>query len=247
MSRPWVLVCLLLLIVFTSQFEWKQQYGNELEASSITSQKQNYISEREEAVKEKHVIVLQSIGFANLTKDLRTEFFRDKIFTGDNLRGRGLDFVDWCIMFVVMGRRWIICYSIVKKLISCGAWFLDLLGFLRSCQYQLQILFLSLANKVEEAAEPTTNRCDADRLANEWLVEETVVLAEDQKMWYAKSQWADKYITEDSEEQRPPFLDMNKDGNLRTMADHRDCWVRRAICGGRVKADACASRDDRRA
>ena len=59
----------------------------------------------------------------------------------------------------------------------------------------------SLANKVEEAAEPTTNRCDADRLANEWLVEETVELAEDQQMWYAKSQWADKYITEDSEEQ----------------------------------------------
>lgn len=56
MSRPWVLVCLLLLIVFTSQFEWKQQYGNELEASSITSQKQNYISEREEAVKEKIIL-----------------------------------------------------------------------------------------------------------------------------------------------------------------------------------------------
>ena len=44
----------------------------------------------------------------------------------------------------------------------------------------------SLANKVEEAAEPTTNRCDADRLANEWLVEETVELAEDQQMWYQR-------------------------------------------------------------
>lgn len=61
MSRPWVLVCLLLLIVFTSQFEWKQQYGNELEASSITSQKQNYISEREEAVKEK--VSLKWMGY----------------------------------------------------------------------------------------------------------------------------------------------------------------------------------------
>ena len=40
---------------------------------------------------------------------------------------------------VVMGRRWIICFSIVKKLISCGAWFLDLLGFLGSCQDRLQI------------------------------------------------------------------------------------------------------------
>lgn len=53
MSRPWVLVCLLLLIVFTSQFEWKQQYGTELEASPNTSKKQQYISEREESVKEK--------------------------------------------------------------------------------------------------------------------------------------------------------------------------------------------------
>ena len=43
---------------------------------------------------------------------------------------------------VVMGRRWIICYSIVKKLISCGAWFLNLLGFQGSCQDRLQILFL---------------------------------------------------------------------------------------------------------
>ena len=43
---------------------------------------------------------------------------------------------------VVMGRQWIICYSIVKKLISCGAWFLNLLGFQGSCQDRLQILFL---------------------------------------------------------------------------------------------------------
>ena len=43
---------------------------------------------------------------------------------------------------VVMGRRWIICYSIVKKLISCGAWFLDILGFHGSCLDRLQVLFL---------------------------------------------------------------------------------------------------------
>ncbi|KAF4402843.1 hypothetical protein G4B88_010295 [Cannabis sativa] len=53
MSRPWALVCLLLLIVFTSQFEWKQQYGNEIEATPDTSRRQQYISEREESVKEK--------------------------------------------------------------------------------------------------------------------------------------------------------------------------------------------------
>ncbi|XP_004303514.1 PREDICTED: uncharacterized protein LOC101314584 isoform X2 [Fragaria vesca subsp. vesca] len=55
MSRPWVLVCLLLLIVFTSQLEWKQQYGND-EPSPTPSKKQQYISEREEAVKEKIIL-----------------------------------------------------------------------------------------------------------------------------------------------------------------------------------------------
>ena len=42
----------------------------------------------------------------------------------------------------VIGRQWIICYSILKKLISCGARCLDLLGFHGSCQDWLQILFL---------------------------------------------------------------------------------------------------------
>ncbi|KAL5545759.1 hypothetical protein UlMin_005446 [Ulmus minor] len=56
MSRPWVLVCLLLLIVFTSQFEWKQQYGNEIEASPRASKRQQYVSEREESVKEKIIL-----------------------------------------------------------------------------------------------------------------------------------------------------------------------------------------------
>ena len=41
----------------------------------------------------------------------------------------------------VMGRQRITCFFIVKKLFSCGAWFLDLLGFLRSCLDQLQIHF----------------------------------------------------------------------------------------------------------
>ncbi|KAJ6425619.1 hypothetical protein OIU84_026234 [Salix udensis] len=56
MARPWVLVCLLLLIVFTSQLEWKQQLGNEIEASPNVSQKdkqQQHSSNREEFVKEK--------------------------------------------------------------------------------------------------------------------------------------------------------------------------------------------------
>ena len=43
---------------------------------------------------------------------------------------------------VVMGRRWIICYFIMVRLISCGVWCLDLLGFHGSCQDRLQILYL---------------------------------------------------------------------------------------------------------
>ena len=35
----------------------------------------------------------------------------------------------------------IVCYYIVVRLISCGVWCLDLLGFLGSCQDQLQILY----------------------------------------------------------------------------------------------------------
>ena len=56
MARPWVLVSLLLLIVFTSQLEWKQQFGNEIEASPNISQRdqqQQLSSNREEVVKEK--------------------------------------------------------------------------------------------------------------------------------------------------------------------------------------------------
>ncbi|KAG8648707.1 uncharacterized protein LOC110620013 [Manihot esculenta] len=56
MSRPWVLVFLLLLIVFTSQFEWKQQFGNEIEATPTISRKDQINSKREEAVKEKIIL-----------------------------------------------------------------------------------------------------------------------------------------------------------------------------------------------
>ncbi|KAK7345294.1 hypothetical protein VNO77_15895 [Canavalia gladiata] len=56
MSRPWALLCLLLLIVFTSQFEWKQQYQSEIEATPTTSQKLKNISQREESVKEKIIL-----------------------------------------------------------------------------------------------------------------------------------------------------------------------------------------------
>ncbi|KAL6138317.1 hypothetical protein ABKV19_020841 [Rosa sericea] len=70
MSRPWVLVCLLLLIVFTSQLEWKQQYGND-EPSPNPSKKQQYISEREEAVKEK-IILSQEKNIQKLNELVRS-------------------------------------------------------------------------------------------------------------------------------------------------------------------------------
>ncbi|KAG5243937.1 hyaluronan mediated motility receptor-related family protein [Salix suchowensis] len=64
MARPWAVVFLLLLIGFTSQIEWKQQLGNEIEASPNISQKdhhphhqqQQHSSKRQEVVKEKIII-----------------------------------------------------------------------------------------------------------------------------------------------------------------------------------------------
>ena len=64
----------------------------------------------------------------------------DKIFTGNNLEG--LILLTGALCVSVMGRQWIICYFIVERPISCGVWFLDLLGFHGSCQDQLQLLFL---------------------------------------------------------------------------------------------------------
>ncbi|CAN6244564.1 unnamed protein product, partial [Urochloa humidicola] len=52
-SRPAVLVFLLVILVVTSQFEWKQQLVNELES---TTRKQQHISSREELVKDKIIL-----------------------------------------------------------------------------------------------------------------------------------------------------------------------------------------------
>ncbi|EHA8591001.1 hypothetical protein COCNU_scaffold030165G000010 [Cocos nucifera] len=56
MSRPVVLVFLLVILIITSQFEWKAQLANEIEASRGISQKQQHISSREEIVKEKIIL-----------------------------------------------------------------------------------------------------------------------------------------------------------------------------------------------
>ncbi|KAJ4821942.1 hypothetical protein Tsubulata_036034 [Turnera subulata] len=53
MSRPMLLVCLLLVLIITSQFEWRQQLVNDIDPTPGVSHKQQQISKREEAVKEK--------------------------------------------------------------------------------------------------------------------------------------------------------------------------------------------------
>ncbi|KAJ4749098.1 hyaluronan mediated motility receptor-like protein [Rhynchospora pubera] len=53
-SRPIVLVFLLLVLIITSQFEWKQQI--EAEGNRAVSRKKQLISEKEETVKEKIIL-----------------------------------------------------------------------------------------------------------------------------------------------------------------------------------------------
>ncbi|KAL4341214.1 hypothetical protein GQ457_08G017830 [Hibiscus cannabinus] len=50
MSRPLLLVFLVLVIVFTSQFEWKQQFGEEIEPTPTVSLKDQYVSNRQDSV-----------------------------------------------------------------------------------------------------------------------------------------------------------------------------------------------------
>ncbi|KAL2536399.1 Alcohol dehydrogenase 3 [Forsythia ovata] len=53
MSRPVLLVFLLLILIITSQFEWRQQLVSNTDLSPRESQKQQQISKREESDKEK--------------------------------------------------------------------------------------------------------------------------------------------------------------------------------------------------
>lgn len=57
MSRPLLLVTLLLLLVLTSQLDWNQKIVKEVEArSSVLSSKQQYVLDRKESVKEKIIL-----------------------------------------------------------------------------------------------------------------------------------------------------------------------------------------------
>lgn len=71
MSRPMLLVFLLLVLIITSQFEWKQQLVSDVDSSPTVSQKQQQISKREEGVKEK-IILSQEKNIQKLNELVRS-------------------------------------------------------------------------------------------------------------------------------------------------------------------------------
>ncbi|KAL0460018.1 UNVERIFIED_CONTAM: hypothetical protein Slati_0629000 [Sesamum latifolium] len=71
MSRQMLLVFLLLILIITSQFEWRQQLVSDVDATRKESQKQQQISQREEGVKEK-VILSQEKNIQRLKELVRS-------------------------------------------------------------------------------------------------------------------------------------------------------------------------------
>ncbi|CAN4119178.1 unnamed protein product [Withania somnifera] len=71
MSRPMLLIFLLIVLIITSQFEWKQPLVSDIEPSPSISQKQQQISKREEAVKEK-IILSQEKNIQRLNELVRS-------------------------------------------------------------------------------------------------------------------------------------------------------------------------------
>ncbi|KAK7261189.1 hypothetical protein RIF29_27494 [Crotalaria pallida] len=57
MSRPMLLVFLLIILIITSQFEWKQQLVPDVDSNPGISQKQHQITKGEDTVKEKIILV----------------------------------------------------------------------------------------------------------------------------------------------------------------------------------------------
>ncbi|GAA0164793.1 hypothetical protein Leryth_012106 [Lithospermum erythrorhizon] len=70
MSRAMLLVSLLIIMIITSQFEWKQQLISDAESTPAVSQKQLQSSKREEAVKEK-IILSQEKSIQRLNELVR--------------------------------------------------------------------------------------------------------------------------------------------------------------------------------
>lgn len=63
MPRPLLLAFLLLVLIITSQFEWKQPLVTDLENTLSIAQKQSRVSVRREAVKEKVVVSLVPVQY----------------------------------------------------------------------------------------------------------------------------------------------------------------------------------------
>ncbi|CAN6203530.1 unnamed protein product [Urochloa humidicola] len=55
-TRPVVLVLLLLVLIITSQFEWKQQIGDAADADPAAVRRRQQLLAREDAVKEKIIL-----------------------------------------------------------------------------------------------------------------------------------------------------------------------------------------------
>ncbi|KAI3450746.1 hypothetical protein Pfo_007411, partial [Paulownia fortunei] len=71
MSRPMLLVFLLLVLIITSQFEWRQQLVSDVDTTPRESQNQQQISQREESVKEK-IILSQEKNIQRLNELVRS-------------------------------------------------------------------------------------------------------------------------------------------------------------------------------
>ncbi|CAA0824318.1 Unknown protein [Striga hermonthica] len=56
MSRSMLIILLLMVLVITSQFEWRQQFGSDMDTNPRDPQKQLTVSKREEEVKEKIIL-----------------------------------------------------------------------------------------------------------------------------------------------------------------------------------------------
>ncbi|XP_050367528.1 uncharacterized protein LOC126785895 [Argentina anserina] len=67
MSKPVLLAFLLVVLIITSQFEWKQQLVPDLDATPSISQYPSQSSKREEVVKEK-IILLQEKNIRRLNE-----------------------------------------------------------------------------------------------------------------------------------------------------------------------------------
>ncbi|KAL8154110.1 hypothetical protein V2J09_011870 [Rumex salicifolius] len=71
MSRPMFLVFLLMILIFTSQFEWRQPLVTDTDAAPTVSRKQQQISNPEEVVKEK-IILSQEKSIHKLNELVRS-------------------------------------------------------------------------------------------------------------------------------------------------------------------------------